>query len=318
MREDLIKALLSSDARFDAKTSLFLAQQLETIESAVYNIEYPELKWRRFIPVDGSYDEGVETISYYEYDMFGMAEWIANYAKDLPNVSIRGEKFSSTVEGIGASYHYSTQDLRAAAFANIPLTSELAEAAAEFIERKLDEAAAFGAPELNMGGFTNATNVPIDTAADNGAGSTFWVDKTSDQILADLHALTVAQWEETVELHPPTNLILPTSLYGLIATKRIGVDVGTTVLQMFGQMNPWVSVQGVDSWNRLETASATGTPRIVCYKKNPRVVKAAMPMEVKQYEPERRSLGFSNPLEARFGGVLVRMPLAMRYLDGAA
>src|ERR1041384_3710567 len=117
-KKAIIESLLP-EAREDAKFSAFLSQQLEDIETEVYRIEYPKLKFRQFLPVDSSYPAGVESISFYEYDIFGVAKWISNYAQDLPNVSIRGEKFTSTVEGIGASYHYSTQDLRAAALARM-------------------------------------------------------------------------------------------------------------------------------------------------------------------------------------------------------
>ena len=312
--KQVIESLLS-EAREDAKVSLFLSQQLEQIESEVYRIEYPELKFRQFLPVDTSYPSGVETISFFEYDEFGMAAWISNYAMDLPNVSVRGEKFSSTVEGIGASYAYSTQDLRAAAMAKMPLSSELATTAAKFIERKMDEAAALGQSSLGMVGFANHPNVPVDTAADNGSGSTHWEDKTADQILFDLHSLATAVWEETKELHAPDTILLPTSLYGLVSLKRIGIETGNTVLKMFNAMNPWV--KNVYSWNRLETAGADGGPRIICYQKDPSVVKVAIPMETVQYEPERKSLSYSVPMEARFGGTLVRRPLAIRYLDGA-
>lgn len=313
-KKAILEALVP-EAREDAKFSAFLSQQLEQIESTVYRIEYPELKWRRFFPVDTNYAPGVETISFYEWDIFGQAAFISNYAQDLPNVSIRGEKFSSNVESIGASYQYSSQDLRAAALARMPLSSELASAAMGFIERKMDAVTANGQSELGMVGVANHPNVPVDTAADNGGGSTHWEDKTADQILFDLHSLTRAMWEETKELEAPNTVILPTSLYGLVSLKRIGVETGNTVLKMFLAMNPWVT--SVESWNRLEEAGADGGPRIIAYKKDPTVVKVAVPMEAVQYEPERRSLTYLVPMEARYGGVLIRKPLAMRYLDGA-
>jgi hypothetical protein len=247
--------------------------------------------------------------------MFGMADWITPGADDLPDVSVRGEKFSSNVEGIGASYHYTTQDLRAAAFAGMPLTNKLASAAGMSIERKMDQAAALGQTELGMFGFAKHPNVPVDTAADNGSGSTLWSAKTADQILADLLTLTNTMWEATLELYAPDTLILPTSLYSLIARKLTGVDVKQTVLNVFKATD--VHIQNVYSWNRLEGAADDGGARIVAYKRSTDVLEAAVPMEMIQHEPEKRNLKFWVPMEARFGGVIVYKPLAMRYLDGA-
>jgi hypothetical protein len=313
-RKQILESMVP-EIRTDARHSAFLEQELEAIEAEIYRVEISALKWRKFLPVDHSYPAGVETISYRVYDMFGMAKFIHHYANDLPNVGVRGEKFSSTVEGIGVSYGYSTQDLRAAAMAGFPLDRENAMAAMEAMEMRMDHAAALGKPALGMVGFVNHPNVPIDTAADIGAGVTEWSAKTADQILNDMNAFVQAQWEDTQELHPPDTLLLPTAQYGLISTKRVGVDTSTTVLQMFLANSPFIKT--VDSWYRLNTADEAGTgPRAVAYKKDPRVVKVAVPMEAIQHEPERRSLMFSVPVEARFGGTLVRMPLAIRYLDG--
>lgn len=315
MRTDLIKEMVT-EARTDAKVSAFLSQELEAIESELYRVEYPEIKFRQFLPVKNDYPAGVETISYRVYDIFGHAKFIANYAEDLPYVAVRGEKFSSNVEGIGVAYGYSTQDLRAAAMAGLPLDREEAQAAMEFVERRMDSASAFGKKGLNMVGVLAHPNVPVDTAPATGTGSsTLWEDKTPALILADMHLLVQNQVDDTRELHPPDTLLLPPAFYGLIATTPMDTQNGTTILRRFLETSPYI--RNVGSWNHLDTADEAGTgPRMICYKRDPRVVSVAIPMEALQHEPERRGLMFSVPIEARYGGVIVRIPLAIRYMDG--
>jgi hypothetical protein len=68
--------------------------------------------------------------------------------------------------------------------------------------------------------------------------------------------------------------------------------------------------------NALETLSATGAKRALAYKRDGKVVQLCIPMEPVQHEPEKRGLYWTRPIESRFGGCLVRQPLAMAYMDG--
>ncbi len=297
-----------TEARNDAKVSAFLAQELESIEAEIYRVEYPALKFRQFFPVDSNYPAGVETIAYRVMDAFGEAKFIANYADDLPVSDVHGEKFTSNVESIGAAYGYSTQDLRASAMAGFPLDRERAAAAAEMIERKIDTAVAIGAPEVGMVGVARHPNVPVDSSA-------AW--STPTIALTEMNELAQAQVDATKELHPPDRMLLPPTLYGYAAVTLMNSanPNGETVLSQFLKTSPYI--KSVDSWRPLETASEAGGKRVMCFMSNPRVAKVAIPMETVALEPERRNLKFVVPLECRFGGVIVKLPLAMRYLDVA-
>lgn len=296
--------------RTDAKYTAFLAQDLETVEAEMYRVEYPELKFRSILPVDTNYPTGVETIAYRVMDAFGEAKFIAAGADDLPLADVHGEKFSSNVESIGAGYMYNTHELRASAMAGIPLDRERAQTAFEMIERKMDDASANGAPEVGMVGFAKHPNVPVDSSA-------AWSGLTSEQILGKMNDLAQAQVTATKELHPPDTMLLPPSLYGLVAVKLMNTanSSGDTVLSQFLKTQPYIRT--VQSWRPLETASETGGKRVICYKRDPKVAKVAIPMETISNEPERRGLKFIVPLEARYGGVIVKLPLAIRYLDVA-
>ena len=315
MREELLKAMIA-EARTDAKVSAFLSQELESIETEIYRKEYPQIKFRQFAPVDNNLPAGVETISYRVYDMFGQAKILANYAEDLPEVAVRGEKHSTTVEGIGMGYSYSTHDLRAAAMSGFALDREEANAAREFIERKMDSLTALGNKKFGFKGMLKFPGVPVDTAAATGSGSsTEWKKKTPANILLDMHALVQAQVDATKEIHPPDTMLLPPSLYGYISTTPMSDENGTTILQRFLATNPYISQ--VSSWVHLDTANETGYgPRAMVYQRTPRVIQVKIPMEVLQHDPERVGLRFKIPMESRYGGVVVRLPLAMRYLDG--
>lgn len=302
--------LIGRVAKLDAKDSAFLDLQLQSVETQIYRKEYPALKARSFIPLKADVPGGAESFAYYVFDVFGQADWASNYSDELPPQGIRGEKVTGKVEGIVDSYGYSSQDLRAAAMANMPLDAELAQAAMERIEFKVDATAALGDKSKGFIGMARHPNVDILQATGT------WASQTGDVILADLHRLAGYAFVQTKELFPADTMLLDTASYDLISTKPVntsGVE-GRTVLSAFLASNP--HVKSVQSWTKLGTASDAGGKRAICYKRDSRVLQLVIPLETQTHEPQRRGLRYVIPLEMRFGGVIVRQPKAITYMDG--
>ncbi len=99
----------------DAGESIFFARELEHIKSQEVEVEYPDLKARKLIPVSFEADPADETITYYMFDKVGMAKIIRDYSQDLPRVDVTGQKFSGEVRSLGASFGFSIQEIRAEA-----------------------------------------------------------------------------------------------------------------------------------------------------------------------------------------------------------
>ena len=101
----------------------FFERELESIEAKLYEFKQRELMYRELIPVSNRDNPGAESLTYRMFDKVGMAKVIANYADDLPRADIFGKEFTHAVKGIGMSFGYSTQELRAAQMAGRPLDS---------------------------------------------------------------------------------------------------------------------------------------------------------------------------------------------------
>lgn len=299
---------------FDDKLSAFLDLQLQQVESKMYKIQYPDLRARKFIPLKGDVPAGAETFAYYVWDVFGEAVWASNYANGVPTTAVRGEKIVGKTEGILAGYSYSTRDLRSAAQSGMPLESELAGAAMASIERKIDRVAALGDSARGFVGFANHPNPTLlsATAAWDNSGTSV------DVIFADLMRLAKRMRADTVEIFSPDTMLLPTNAYDAIATRLLNTanPSGDTILSAFLKTNPWV--KSVESWPRLGTASAAGAGRAICYKKSEEIVALVVPMEAMQHAPQQVGLNYHVPVEASFGGVIVRQPKAVVYMDGVS
>lgn len=311
---------LPPGVRLDAKFTAALDQQLEYVRAQTYDIKYPQLKARKLIPVDTSVDSGAESVAYYQWDDYGMAEIIANFADDLSMVDTLAEKFTSPVHSMGKGYQYSIQDLRRAAMAGNQLDTRRARACRRAVERKIDDVAATGEAKGKLKGMINHPNVTILTAANDGT-ATEWVTgratpKSAALIKKDMHDAITHVWTTTKQVHTPNTIVLPTTEYGHISQAPVGTDNNQmTILESFLKNNP--NVDMVDFWYKLDTADAAGTgPRMMVYERSPEVLELVIPQDFEQLPPQARNLAFVVPTHARIGGVVLYYPLAMVYMDG--
>lgn len=105
--------------RFDSEdaAAVFFARELDYIKSKTYDKQYPEFTALQMFPVTHEVPEGAESFTYYGYEKTGFAKIISNYATDLPRVDIKGEMKTGYVKGIGDSYGYNVQEMRASRMA---------------------------------------------------------------------------------------------------------------------------------------------------------------------------------------------------------
>jgi len=309
MKRSKLVSLTNAGVRFDANETAFLEKQLEFVESQTYDVLYSRLKSAMFIPIASDVPEWAETWVYRQWDWRGIAALITNYSDDLPMVDVLVKEFPQPVLEIGDAFQFSIKDLRVSAQLGRPLDAQRAIAARAAIERKVDEIAAIGVAVKGIEGFVNNSNVPI-TAAPNGS----WATATADQILEDMFAFEDAVIQNSDENFPADTMLLPSTLYGRIATLRASTQSDMTVLQFF--LANAQSVRTVERWNTLNTAGPLSAPRVVCYKRDPMVVKLQLPIPFQQLEPEKRNLAYVVDCLARVGGVCWYYPIGATYGDG--
>jgi len=298
--------------RLDAGETAALARQLEHIYAQTYDVKYAELKARRFVPIDTSVDAGAEFFTYRQWNMFGMAKLIANYADDLPRVDSLAKEFPAPIKSLGASYGFSIQDMRRAAMSGSQLDARRARAARRAHEQAFDDIVAFGNADAGLGGMSNNANVPIVPAV---TGT--WVTSiaTPLQMIEDLNELVNSIILATLETFIPNTLLLSNIAFQRINSTPMSTtgDADKTVLRFFLDNNPYIT--DVDQWNKLNAAGAGGVSRAIAYQRSEEVLAAVEPQPFEQFPPQARNLEFVIPTHSRVGGVRVQYPLAIAYMD---
>lgn len=302
--------------RMDTDFGAFADRQLEAVRAKTYDIQYPELKTRQFVPVDNSVDPGAETVKYDQYDSAGVAKLLSSYADDLPRADVKKKEFRGTIKGMGNAYGYSVQEMRAAKFGGVPLDQKRANAAYRAHQELADSIGFSGNTENSLVGFNGITNAQTITPVTKTGGGVLWsAAALGEELLADLHLMASTMVQATNGLEKPDTMILPIDKYEKAATKLVGAAFpGKTVLQAFLEQSQHVKT--VDSWWKLTGAGASGTNRAICYKKDPDKLLFVIPLEMVQHPAQQRNLEWVVPCESRIGGVQCFYPLSVGYMDG--
>ncbi|KKL65122.1 hypothetical protein LCGC14_2158160 [marine sediment metagenome] len=293
----------------DADETAFFERELMHMYAKTYDIKYPELKARLYVPVSNEANPGSTEVNYKQFDRVGKAKLTAPGAVDSPRVDVLGKEFIRPVRLATASYGWHLLEVRQAAMAGRPLETRKSSAARRAVEEVLDEVAAIGAPDFGIPtGFLNSAAVTIDAAA--GA----WSAATADVIIADVSQMLQNMATNTQGIERINTLLLPDAQWAVIATLPRSAQSDTTVLEFLLKSFP--GLQRIEPWYRLTTAGAGGIPRAVAYDLSPDVLTQEIPSEFEQLPLFQKGQNFVVETMATTAGTALYYPRAIRYLDG--
>lgn len=298
----------------DASENVFFSRALELVKTRTYDRKYPNLRAREFVPLDPEIDNAIETIRLRSYSQVGIARLLASYAEDLPRSDVLANEQTFGVKGIGTSYGYNLQEVRAANKAGTSLDAKKAAAARRATEVVIDRVLASGDAATGLTGLLNIPNALTYTVPADGTGaSALWVNKTPALIVRDMVGICEYIVTQTAEVEAPNMLLLPRAQYTQIRTTRFDSNSDKTILDWFKAQYPGVAVE---PWYKMLGAGAGGTQRMMAYSMTPDHLQGAVPQEFEQLPVQERGLEFIVPCHARVGGVQCYYPLSVAYGDG--
>lgn len=304
--------LLDSSFRNDANETLVFARKLESLFSRVYEEKHSaQLKGRLLVPTNSEVDPAARTFAYQMGSEVGEARIISDYADDLPTVEGYAKEYAGKIASLGASFSVSIMELRHAALAGIQLESKKAIGVKKAIDRKIDQLICTGDSSVGFSGFATHASVP---SASGLTGN--WGTATPAQIQADIEKICLQLFTNAAGTIPEARsitLVVDSATYARLATLRLDSFNTTTVLQYVLGSIPMLA--NIEVWERLATANA-GARRVVAYVKDSENLEAVIPQEFEMLPMQAKSLAYSIPCHARYGGVIIRFPKTLLYCDG--
>jgi hypothetical protein len=298
----------------DASESAFFSQQLTHIRAAAFEVLYPELKGRMIVPKSSdAVHPGAEKYEYRYFTETGKAIISRDYATDAPRADLHGTSADSTIVGLRNSYGYSIQEARAAQMAGLPLDARKARAARNVLETLVDTLIWAGDSDTGLAGFAALSDTCTYTTPVGDAGLKTFESKTPDEIIIDLMGMVTQIHSDTNDVESPNAMVLPSTSYDHVASRRMGDGSDTTVLKHFLAING--AITSVERSVKLETAGTASSKRMIAYNKSNDKVAVIVPQEFEQFPPQQKALEVVTECHMRYGGVVAYYPKSVCYGD---
>ena len=311
--------------RLDAadNAGIFFAKQLAYVKSKAYDKEFPELTGLKLFPQTSEVDEGAMYMEYYSYEPVGFADIIANYASDLPRVDVKGTPHRAEIVGIGNSYGYNVQELRACRRNALlgtmkPLDAARAEAARRAYDIKINHLIWHGDEKTGIiGVLSSGNNIPVYTLTNGAGGKADWASKTADEIAADVAGMLNYIDTLTQGVEHPDSWAMPNDLYTALNLRRID-GTGESVLSYIKNHTPQIvnwEVAGELSKSNTDYNS-TGKNIGLLYTKDAEKMAHEVPLAFLQHAPQERNLEMVINCEGRDAGMVIPYPLSACLVYG--
>jgi hypothetical protein len=233
-------------------------------------------------------------------------------ANDIPTVSIVGKEFPAPVRNIMMGYKYNLDDMRKAIKMGLQLDAEKGMAVRRAINETEESVAFSGDATYLLPGLFTAPNILVVSKPSAG---TWDAANTPDEIIADINALFGATFDATRGQDVADTLVVGTKGYKILAQKyQASAFKDDTIMSFLLRTNVFCKRIEHSAW--LDDLGASAKERIFVYKKNPSNVALVIPLEFEQLAPQLQGFTFHVPCRSKIGGLMVRKPKSVAYMDG--
>lgn len=309
--------------QLDAQAAFgFLVPQFYNLETTVYEVRYPEFDYASIVPVVTEGNAWAAGTVFYTSDQTGAAQWQGGGAFDIPYADIQRTQLTAPFYMAAIGYEWNLEEVNRARMTGIDIGADKARAARRAAEQFLWQLATTGNTEKNMTGLFNDANVSAADVAANGSGNvTWWYDKTPAQILKDINDGISGVYSSSNETEMANTVIMPTAIRDYLASTQLSSGSDETILSYLLKNNSYTAETDQPLLVRANRALATADPggdgRVVIYRRAPDVVRFHLPMPHQFLPPfQKASMVWEVAGIMRAGGTEVRLPGAIRYLDG--
>lgn len=299
----------------DANESAFFTRELEKIKAHTYDTIYKDNRAMLLLPVESDTPSGYNQITWRSFSNTGVAKVLSGYtAKDYPRVDVYGTENTVKIKVLGDSFGYNDREIKQSAITGVRLDARRAQAARECIDNLVNDLALTGDSTHNIQGFINYPGMS-EYIVPNGAGlSPLWINKTPDEIVADLTGIVNGVMTPTNNKEIPDTIILPIEQFNILNDTRMTDGNDKTILTYFLSNNKFIKT--IEWLTELKGAGAGGTDRMICYKKDANKVALQLPVPFEQMPPQRDGMENVIFCNAECAGVIMYYPLSACFADG--
>lgn len=290
----------------DEQVGLFFEQELTDIRTEVVQKKKKPRNGFELIPQNTDANDWAETVEHRMWDIEGTgSEFISDYTKMPPLVSVNTEKDDWEVKDFGCAYQYSVKEINQAQWQSKNLERRKAMAARLFNEKKANQIMWYGAPQVGLFGMANFPytprwffSIPFDSS------------QSGQEILAEANAFVSSPFDITGDVQDTPDMALwPTEQFSYMANNPWSSSNDTTILSHFNSENYYVDESR--PVRELNGAGPSGQDIAIAYRQDEDLVQHKLVMEHRQMDPLREGMSFVTPCISRSGGIASDFPFEM-------
>ena len=237
---------------------------------------------------------------------------------------------------MGNAYGYSRQELAASKLTGMPLDQRKAEATRRAYEELVNSLTWFGDETHNIGGlfggpatgpWSTSTRTVVAQAAGGGNSTVWGVDKTPDEVIADLTSACAQMYAQTLKLFRPSKILISVAKKQYLMNTPRSIHSDVSIMDWFLKNNMFISskeafqdineLAGIYSTNGSDAFDATGgsAEGFTVIAESAENMRLREPFPYVHLPVQYVGLEFEINCYGRFAGLEVIRPAAIQHFE---
>ncbi len=314
--------------RFKTRDSAlaYFVNQLENLDRRLYE-PLVSVSWGRDIKLRPGVTMSNESTSFIRsafaaagsLSVGGNMPWVSAETTAIPGVSVNGQKVVLPLRLLAREITYTSPELDRSSLTGQTIDVQKMDALNQLYQMNTDQMVYVGATEVGATGLLNSVDVTVDTVANGISGSPLWVNKTPDEILADVNSLLTACWLSAAYAVCPSKLLLPPAQFSYLSSQKVSSAGNVSILKFLKENCISLQINGSEldiqpvKW--LTGAGVDDVDRMVVYTNSEDRVRFPM-VPIRRETPYYQGIRFTAPYLWAFGELEIVYTETIRYADG--
>lgn len=305
----------------------YYVNQLENLDRRLYE-PLTAVTWGRDIKLRSGITMSNESTSFIQsafaaagtlQNTQGNMPWISAETTAIPGVSVNGQKVVLPLRLLAREVSYTSVELERSQLTGQPIDVQKIDALNILYQMNTDQMVYVGSTDVGATGLVNNAGVASSVVANGISGSPLWVNKTPDEILADVNTLISATWLSAAYAVCPGKLLLPPTNFSYIASQKVSSAGNVSILKFLKENSIALQINGSEldiqpvKW--LAGAGVDSENRMVAYTNEENRVRFPM-VPVRRETAYYSGIRFTAPYLWAFGEMEVVYPETIGYADG--
>lgn len=305
----------------------FYVNQLDNLDKRLY-LPLTSVSWGRDIKLRSGITMSNESTSFIQSAFAaagtlaqgnGGMPWISPETTAIPGVSIDGTRVVLPLRLLAREISFTSVELERSQLLGQPIDAQKTDALNTLYQMNTDQMVYIGASEVGATGLLNSPLVTVGNVVNGVSGSPLWINKTPDEILADVNTLLTAAWSASAFAVCPSELRLPPAQFAYIASQKVSSAGNISILKFLQDNCISLSINGkalnIQPIKWLTGRGVSGVDRMMVYTNEEDRVRFPM-VPIRRETAYYQGIRFTAPYLWAFGQMEMVYPETLQYADG--